>query len=80
MVGTERAIVDSATNLKQEIRAISRPAHLLEFVHPTVHQEIGRSFGDRGAYSQAGTMPFRVIDQPVTLAGQITVQSMQGRP
>ena len=77
---TERTIVDGATNLQQEIRAISRPAHLLGFIHPAVHQEIGCSFGDRGANSQSGTMPFSVIDQPVALAGQITVQSLQGGP
>ena len=70
MVGTERAFVDSAPNLKQEIGAISRPAHLLGFVHPTVRQEIGGSFGDRGSNSQSGTMPFGVIDQPVALAGK----------
>ena len=28
-VGTESAIIDSATNLKQQIRATSRPSHLL---------------------------------------------------
>jgi hypothetical protein len=59
---TERAIGDCATNLQQEIRAISRSAHLLGFTHPAVHQEIGCSFSDRGANSQSGTMPFSVID------------------
>ena len=77
---TERAIVDGATNLQQEIRAISRPAHLLGFIHPAVHQEIGCPFGDRGANSQSGTMPFSVIDQLVALASQITVQSLQRGP
>jgi hypothetical protein len=48
-VGTESAIIDSATNLKEQIGAALRPSHLLRFVHPTVHQEIGRPFGDRGA-------------------------------
>jgi hypothetical protein len=38
-------------NLKQQIGAAPRPSHLLRFVHPTVHQEIGRPFGDRGANS-----------------------------
>ncbi|MEA2728231.1 MAG: hypothetical protein QOF70_2706 [Acetobacteraceae bacterium] len=41
--------MDSTTNLKQQIGPASRPPHLLRFVHPTVHQEIGRPFGDRGA-------------------------------
>jgi len=77
---TERAIVDGATNLKQQVGTTSRPAHLLGFVHSAVHQEIGCPFGDRGANPQSGTMPFSVIDQPVALASQITVQSLQGGP
>jgi F420-dependent oxidoreductase-like protein len=42
-IRTEGAIVDGATNLKQQIGAASRPAHLLCFIHPAVHQEIGPS-------------------------------------
>jgi hypothetical protein len=37
---TERAVIDRATNLEQQIGAISRPPHLLGFVHPPVDQEI----------------------------------------
>jgi hypothetical protein len=79
-VGTESTIIDSATNLKQQIGPASRPPHLLTFVHPAVHQEIGRPFGDRGANSQSGTMPLGVIDQPVALASQISIQRVQGGP
>src|SRR5208337_4769319 len=55
--GAERAIIDGAANLKQKIRPSPRPAHLLRFVHPAVHQKIGRPFGDRGADPQSGTVP-----------------------
>jgi hypothetical protein len=51
--GAERSIIDGATNLKQQIGAASRPAHLLGFIHPAVHQEIGRSFGERGSDAPA---------------------------
>jgi hypothetical protein len=34
---TERAVIDRATNLEQQIGAISRPSHLLGFVHPPVN-------------------------------------------
>ena len=48
--GTEDAIVDCAANLEQEIGTSSRPAHLLRFFHPAVHQ--------------SGTMSVGVIDHP----------------
>jgi hypothetical protein len=79
-VRTEGAIIDSATNLKEQVGAASRPPHLLTFVHPAVHQEVGRPFGDRGPYSQPGSVPLGVIDQPVALANQIAIQRMQGDP
>ena len=43
--GAERAIINSAANLKQKIRPSPRPAHLLRFVHPAVHQKIGGPAG-----------------------------------
>src|SRR5208283_2996119 len=67
-------------NLEQKVRAASRPAHLLTFIHPAVHQEVGCPFGDRGPNSQPGTMPLGVIHQPGALAGQIAIQRPQGRP
>jgi hypothetical protein len=78
--GAESTIINSATNLKQQIGAASRPPHLPTFVHPAVHQEIGRSLGDRGSNPQSGTVPLGVIDQPVALAGQITIQRVQAVP
>src|ERR1700761_6794738 len=78
--GTECAVVDGTANLQQEVGTAPRPAHLLRFVHPAVHQEIGRPFGDRGANPQAGTVALGVIDRPVALAGQIAVQRLQGDP
>jgi hypothetical protein len=59
---TESAIIDSTTNLKQQIGPASRPPHLLTFVHTAVHQEIGRPFGNRGANSQSGTVPLGVVN------------------
>jgi hypothetical protein len=75
--GTERAVVDSAANLEQEIGLSPQPAHLLRFVHPAAHQIIGRPFGDRGTDAQSGTVPLGVVDQPIALAGEITIQRMQ---
>jgi hypothetical protein len=69
----ESAIIDSATDLKQQVGATSRPPHLLRFVHTGVHQEIGRPFGNRSANSQSCPVPLGVIDQPVALAGKITI-------
>jgi hypothetical protein len=43
---TERAVIDLATNLEQQIGAIPRPSHLLGFVHPPVDQEICCAFSD----------------------------------
>ena len=78
--GAERAVVNGAANLEQKIGSSARPAHLLQFVHPAVHQEVGRAFGDRGADPQSGTVPLGIIDQLVALAAEITIQRMQGRP
>lgn len=71
--GVEFAVVDGAANLEQEICTASRPAHLLRFVHPTVHQEIGCPFGDGGSDPQSRSMSGGIIDQPVALAGEITI-------
>jgi hypothetical protein len=69
--GAESTIIDGASNLKQQLSAASRPSHVLTFVHPPVHQEVGRPFGDRGTNPQARAVTLGVIDQPVALAGQI---------
>ena len=76
--GAERPVVDGAADLEQKISALSRPAHLLRFVHPAVHQEVGGAFGDRGADPQAGSVPFGIVDQPLALAGKIAIQRVQG--
>ena len=44
--GTERTVVDRATNLQQRISAISRPSHLLGLVHAPVDQEVRCALGD----------------------------------
>src|ERR1700722_7771406 len=72
--GAEGAIIDGATNLKQQIGAASGPAHLLGFIHSAVHQEIGRAFGERSANAQARAMAFGVIHEPGALARQISIQ------
>jgi hypothetical protein len=61
--GAESTIIDGASNLKQQISTASWPPHLLTSVHPPVYRKIGRSFGDRGANAQSGTMALGVIDQ-----------------
>jgi hypothetical protein len=78
--GAERAIIDCATNLEQQIGAVSRPPHLLRFVHASVDQEIGCAFGDRSADTQTGTVPFGVVDQPRGLASEILVDGMKRVP
>ena len=80
IAGTKRAIVDRAANLEQEIGSLSRPAHLLRFIHSAVHQEIGRPLGDRSPNPQPGTVAFGVIDHPVALAGEIAIQRVQSGP
>jgi hypothetical protein len=55
--GAESAIIDGATNLKQQIGAASRPARLLGFTHSAVHQEIARPFGERGSNARAPREP-----------------------
>src|SRR6202048_3166214 len=78
--GTERAIVDCATNLEQKISPSSRPAHLLRFVHPAIYHVIGHPFRDRGANSQSRTVPLGIIDHPIALAGEITIERVQRGP
>src|SRR4051794_13898611 len=78
--GAEGAIVEGAADLEQKIGAVSWPAHRLRFVHPTVHQEIGRPLGDRGANPQSCPVSLGIIDHPVALAGEIAIQRVQGGP
>jgi hypothetical protein len=41
----ERSVVDRTANLQQQVRATSRPSHLLRFVHPLIDEKIGSAFG-----------------------------------
>ena len=59
--------------MEQEIGAAAGLSHLLGFGHAAVDQEVGRTFGQRGADPQTGTMAFGIVDQPSALAGEITV-------
>jgi hypothetical protein len=67
--GAESVIIDGATNLKQQIGAASRPAHLLGFIHLAVHQEIGRSFGERGRGVQREHLLQQVSRRPIGQEG-----------
>jgi hypothetical protein len=78
--GTERAVVDSAANLRQKIGPSPRPAQLLRFVHPAGHQKIACPFGDRSTNAQSDTVLLGVVDRPVALAGEITIQRVQSGP
>ena len=78
--GAGRAVVDGAADLKQQVGAASRPAHLLRFVHPAVHEEVGRTRGQRRADPQSSPVPLGVVDQPATLAGEVAIQRPQCGP
>src|SRR5689334_7587379 len=75
--GAELAVEGGAPDLEQEIGAAAGPSHLLGFVHAAVDQEVSRTFGDRRADPQTGTMAFGKVDQPSALAGQIAVDLAQ---
>src|SRR3954470_12379673 len=61
--GAERAVVEGAAELEQQIGPAPGPAHLLRLGHAAVHQEVGRALGQRRADPQPGPVPFGVIDQ-----------------
>src|ERR1700676_4283268 len=71
--GTERAIVDRATNLKNGVSATPCTSSLLPVVHSLVHQEIRRAFGDRCPNPQTRAVTFGVIHQPGTLSSEILI-------
>jgi hypothetical protein len=77
---TERAVINRATNLEQQIGAISRPSHLLGFVHPPVNQEICCAFSDRRPDPITGPVSFGVVDQPRGLAAEVFIDRMQRVP
>src|ERR671932_827816 len=78
--GAERAVVDGAADLQQPVGAAPRPAHLLRLVHAAIDEEVGRALGQRGADPQPGAVPLAVVDQPITLPGEIVVQRPQRGP
>src|SRR3954451_4227076 len=61
--GAERAVVDGAADLEQQIGPAPGPAYLLRLSHAAVHQEVGRALGQRRADPLPGPVPFGVIDQ-----------------
>ena len=63
----ERAVIDGAPNLQQPVGTAPRPAHVLRCVHPAVHQEVGRAFGQCRTDPQSGPVPLAVVNQPVAL-------------
>src|SRR3954452_6761482 len=73
---TERAVVDRAPNLEQQIGTSSRPSHLLGLVHAPVDQEIRCALGDRRADPQTSTVSFGIVDQPPGLAPEVFIDRM----
>jgi hypothetical protein len=78
--GTERAVVDCATDLEQQISAPSRPSHLLGLVHAPVDQEVCCAFGDRRSDPFTGMVALGIVDQPRGLAFEIFIHRMQRVP
>ena len=76
----ELSIVDRAANLEQEIRTSSGPAHLLRFVHSPIDKKVCGSFCNRSSYTQTGTVSLGVVDEPTTLASEITIDVKQCVP
>jgi hypothetical protein len=76
----ERVIVDGTTNLQLKIGPAWRPSHLLRFIHSPVDETVRRRFGDCRSDTQSATVAFGIIDQPVILASEVTIQSLQGGP
>src|ERR1700753_3789353 len=76
----ERAVVDCATDLEQQIGASVRPSHLLRFVHAPVDQEVCCAFGNRRSDPLTGTVSFSIVDQPRGLASEIFIDRMQRVP
>jgi hypothetical protein len=69
----ERAVVDRAPNLQQQVGALSRPSHLLRLVHPSIDQEVGCVLGHRCPNPRARPVSFATIDEPLALAAEISV-------
>src|SRR4051794_25591525 len=59
--GAERAVVEGAADLEQQIGPAPGPAHLLRLGHAAVDQEVGRALGQRRADPLPGPVPFGVI-------------------
>jgi hypothetical protein len=78
--GAERAVVDRTADLEQQIDAISRPSHLLRFVHAPIDQEIRCAFGDRRSDPQTGTVSLGIVAQPRGLASEVFIHRMQRVP
>src|SRR3954470_24614449 len=78
--GAERAVVEGAADLEQQIGPAPGPAHLLRLGHAAVDQEVGCALGQRRADPLPGPVPLGVVDQMSALAGQVAVQRVQGGP
>jgi len=59
---------------------MSRPSHLLGFVHPPVDQEVRCALGDRRSDPQTGTVSFGIGDQPRGLTFEVFIDRMQCVP
>ena len=76
----EHAVVDGTANLEQKVGNSSRPSHLLRLVHASIDEEVRSPFGHRSSDPQAGAISVGVIEEPVALALEITVDLVQRVP
>src|SRR3954451_969616 len=79
-VGAERAVVEGAAALEQQVGPAPGPAPRLRLGHAAVDQEVGRALGQRRADPLPGPVPFGVIDQRGALGASIAVHRVPRPP
>ena len=79
--GGQRSVAERATQTqKQEISTSSGPAHLLRLVHSPIDEKVCGPFCKRSPDTQTGTVSLGVVDEPTTLASEITIDVKQCVP
>jgi hypothetical protein len=74
--GTVRPVVNCAADLRHQVGASPRPAHLLGLARAAIEKEICRSLGDCSPDAQAATVSSGVVDKPGALDREIVVDFM----